>query len=194
MWHIGRGAALVACMLALMATSVAARTGTGEVVVRLNQPDRPLILFWSGDGGWHGDIDARLGAELSERGFDVVGLDTNIWFADKRSATEAGRKLSDMIARYGRTTPGRRIILMGWSFGADSLPFAYNALSEGDKAAVSQIVLLAVSKSTNLQVTLASRTGLDPGSIAVPPELARLPRDRLTCVYNTHDSQSSGCL
>jgi len=166
----------------------------GVVEVQTGRVGKPLVIFWSGDGGWHHDLDAKMGAELAGRGFDVVGLDTNVWFSSLRTRVEAGRKLAELIAHYGRTAPGRRIIVMGWSFGADVLPIAFNNLPDTDKQAISALVLLAVSRSTTMQVTLASRTGLDPGDVPVMPELARLPRDKLICVYNTHDSATSGCL
>jgi type IV secretory pathway VirJ component len=193
--HMYRRASLglVALLMAAAAPMVQAQTADAVIPVRVSQTMRPLVIFWSGDGGWHGDLDEALGQTFIEQGFDVVALDTNKWFASPRTQAQASQMLAQILHTYGQPR-GRRIVLMGWSYGADVLPLAYNRLAPADKASIQSIILLAGSKTVQLQVTIPERMGLIAGDTPVVPELQLIPSGKLLCVYNQEDRADSGCL
>ena len=87
----------------------------------------------------------------------IVGIDSLRYFWSERRPDAAAADLSRIIAHYGEAWGRRRIILVGYSFGADALPFLYNRLPEADRQAVARISLLALSRSADFEVHVGSR-------------------------------------
>jgi type IV secretory pathway VirJ component len=183
-------AVAASCLISGMAMAQTADV----ITVSKPQAGKPKIIIWSGDGGWHSDLDVKLGETFAGLGFEVTGLDTNVWFDKLRTREETAQKLSDMLRAETRNDPRQKIIVLGWSYGADVLPIAYNHLTAAEQKIISNLVLLSGGKLTQLQVTLAERTGLAPGHIPLEPELALIPRDKLICVYSDPEKDNSSCL
>lgn len=156
-----------------------------------------LFIILSGDGGWWGDIEAQTGKALGGRGYAVVGMDTNKWFRDQRSPEELGAWLGYAIRHYGDMTGARRIMLVGWSFGANILPIGVNSLDPALRQRVSAVVALAPEQRARLVVTIAGRMGIVGGDIDLAPELVRmkewLPKGRFFCVDGAGEDEESGC-
>ena len=70
-----------------------------------------------------------------------------------------------------KTWKVRRVALIGYSFGADALPAAYNQLAPAEKNRVSLISLLALSSSAEFEFdvkalqTMLSHAGYDVGKV-----------------------------
>ncbi|MDV6329870.1 AcvB/VirJ family lysyl-phosphatidylglycerol hydrolase [Asticcacaulis sp. 201] len=189
------GACLALAPLAAIVPVQAALAESQAVIpVSANRTSDTLILIWSGDGGWHSDLDVQLGKQFAALGYDVIGFDTNVWFSTQRTDAEVARQLSAMIDQHTQANGVNKVVLLGWSYGADVLPIAYDRLGIADQKTVAGVILLAVSKEIQLQVTLAERAGLDPGNIPVEPELARIPRNKLVCVYSSEEKGDTSCL
>jgi type IV secretory pathway VirJ component len=167
--------------------------GSGTVEVGLTSKNGTLVIFLSGDGGWWGDLDAQIGRDLADRGYGVVGLDTGIWFDRIRDPQDVARRIHGLIQSYQKRTKARRIILIGYSFGADMVPLAYNRLPASERALIPGLILIAPGRMASLQVTLAERAGLAAGTLDLTPELARLPLDKLRCIYGTDEGADTGC-
>src|SRR5437764_4886009 len=79
-----------------------------------------LVVFVSGDGGWAA-IDKGMSKVFAANGMPVAGLDALKYFWTKRTPNEASRDLGRIIdvalARYGKS----RVVLAGYSRGADVL-------------------------------------------------------------------------
>ena len=88
-----------------------------------------LAVIVSGDGGWAG-IDSDMGDMLSANGIPVVGLDSLKYFWTHRTPDSAAHDLERIIDHYSITWRKRDILLIGYSRGADVLPFMVNRLSQ----------------------------------------------------------------
>jgi type IV secretory pathway VirJ component len=165
----------------------------GILEFQVTQPSRTLVVLVSGDGGLWGDLDAQLAKRLVQEGYAVVGLDTRIWFAQERQATEVAARLAGMMRTYMAKAHASRVVFTGYSYGADVLPIAYNRLAPDYRAKVSALVFIAPTRQTMLQVTLAERTGLITGDIRLAPEYAKLPVKSVICVYGHDEAAEAGC-
>ena len=87
----------------------------------------------SGDGGWAG-LDQDVAAALSAKGIPVVGLDSLRYYWTARTpdglAADTDRIVRYYLAHFGK----RRVLLIGYSQGADVLPFAVNRLPAATRA------------------------------------------------------------
>ena len=87
---------------------------------------KPLVLLISGEGGWR-SFDLLLAQILTEAGYWVGGVDVTKYFRepqDNRRALAADmRAHAEVLARAAARPAGERVLLAGFSFGADLAPW-----------------------------------------------------------------------
>lgn len=164
--------------------------GTVEVSVKASHT---LILFLSGDGGWWGDIDAQLANRLAGEGYAIVGIDTQIWFGPERTVPEIAAHLVQLAKQYGASAHASRLVLVGYSYGANVIPLALQKTPRDFNAKLAAIVLIAPERTTKLQVNLLEQMGIDPGDIDLAPALSALPRRATVCVFGQGEEDDTGC-
>lgn len=86
-----------------------------------------LAVIYSGDGGWAA-IDRGLTDGLVRAGTPVVGYSSLRYFRTARTPQGAADDLAATLRRYMAAWGKRRVILVGYSFGADALPKIVPAL------------------------------------------------------------------
>ena len=177
---------------AMTPPDAASLPGLSPIELAPEAPGDTLAIVYSGDGGWR-DIDKAIAGRLHELGLPVVGIDSLRYFWSERPPDAAAADLSRIIAHYGQAWGRKRIILVGYSFGADALPFLYNRLPEADRQAVARISLLALSRSADFEVHVAGWLGIDgaAGSLPTAPELARLPVHLVQCFYGEEETEAA---
>ena len=149
-----------------------------------------LAVILSGDGGW-ASIDRDIGTSLAAKGVAVVGLNTLQYFWTDRSPDMAGKDLERILRHYLKAWKRQRLILIGYSLGADVLPFMAGRLPEDLRPQVMAIALLGPAKTANFDFHLSdwlgggSRQGLP-----IMPELARLKGMKVLCLYGKEEQDS----
>ncbi|MBK9427071.1 MAG: hypothetical protein IPN63_06500 [Gammaproteobacteria bacterium] len=104
-------------------------------------PADTLAVIYSGDGGWR-DLDKTIGGLLVEQGIAVIGVDAVRYFWRERSPARTAADLVRILEHYGSLWSIHRVALIGYSFGAEVLPFAYNRLPEEWQQRVVTVALL----------------------------------------------------
>lgn len=192
----GALAAVVQARLEKAATARNKQIIAGLPLIELPAPKRgPLLaVFLSGDGGWR-DIDKAVAERLQAEGVSVVGWDCLRYFWNRKSPAETARDLAAVIDAYSRLWHTAKVALIGYSFGADVLPLAYDDLPEEAKAQVVQLSLLGISKKAAFQFSIAGWLGEDPGADALPtaPALSRIAPKLVQCFYGVEDQRESVC-
>ncbi|HVL21801.1 MAG TPA: AcvB/VirJ family lysyl-phosphatidylglycerol hydrolase, partial [Amaricoccus sp.] len=112
-------------------------------------------------------------------------------FWSKRTPEETARDLADLIRGYTAKWGVADVLLAGYSFGADVLPDAFLALPPEVQARVRQVSLLGLSPQADWEITVAALLD-EPSQPATPtpPSLARLPADRVQCIYGAAETDS----
>lgn len=154
--------------------------------------DDRLAIILTGDGGW-ANIDKKLGEELSKRGVAVVGFDTLKYFWKRKDPAAAARDLARVIAHYSDHWRRGRVMLIGYSFGADVLPFLWNNLDDAARAKVADVTLLGLAEDASFEITVGGWVGIAP-SEAVPtiPEIMRIVGPHVVCIYG-QEEDSDAC-
>ena len=109
-----------------------------------------IAVIISGDGGWAG-IDRELGEYLSQKGLSVVGLNSLQYFWSPRSPSTAGADLERIIRHYLIAWHKDRVILIGYSFGADVLPFMASELSPDLRKKIQLIAFLGLDQTAEFE-------------------------------------------
>lgn len=151
-----------------------------------------LAIFYSGDGGWR-DIDRQIGQEIARSGVPVVGVDSLRYFWRERQPEEIARDLDRLITHYTRIWRRPKVLLVGYSFGADILPFAVNRLSNETKSHVRLVSLLGFATRADFEVKIGGWLGVGSDDAAETlPELGKMTSVALQCVYGA-DEEDTGC-
>lgn len=156
-----------------------------------------LAVLLTGDGGW-AVTDKGLAQELAASGVSVVGLNSLKYFWTRRTPDEAASDLAKILRHYLAAWEKKRAVLIGYSFGADVLPFMMNRLPEDLQAAVGTIVLISPSASAEFKFHALDWLGLSSGRNAFPvvPEIRKIRPDvAILCVHGEKDeAQICGAL
>jgi type IV secretory pathway VirJ component len=115
-----------------------------EVPARRGTSGDVLVVLLSGDGGW-ARLDRDLAARLADAGYPVVGWNSLRYHQTPRDPAVAADDLSVVMRAYQRRWDRRRVLLVGYSFGADVLPLAVARLDSTDRARLAGLVLLGFS-------------------------------------------------
>ena len=156
-------------------------------------PRNSFVIFISGDGGWR-DLDKTIAEALQKQGVSVVGWDSLRYFWSAKTSEQLAGDLGRVITHYGALWHSSHVALVGYSFGADAIPFAYNRLPAELQSHVSLLGLLALSKSAAFEIEVEGYIGMEGDSDKpLAPELPRLPAGKVLCFYGEDDADDSAC-
>lgn len=149
-----------------------------------------LAVIYAGDGGWR-DLDKQIAEHFQEQGYGVVGVDTLRYFWNEKSPRELADDFEAIVARYGGDWKARNILLAGYSFGADVLPFAWARLSRATRDRVKLIALLGLSKTADFQISVSGWLGVGSGEHDVLKPASQMPMDKVLCVYGKDEGEET---
>jgi type IV secretory pathway VirJ component len=150
-----------------------------------------LAVIVSGDGGW-ASLDRDVGIYLSGIGIPVVGLNSLRYFWTARTPEESSRDLNRILSHYLNAWRKKRAVLIGYSFGADVLPFMASRLPAEMRGRVSGLVLLGPSMAAKFEFHLTDWIG-GPGSATgepVLPELEKIAGPKVLCLAGSEETDS----
>jgi type IV secretory pathway VirJ component len=149
-----------------------------------------LAVILSGDGGW-ASIDRDIGSSLAAKGVPVVGLNSLQYFWTARSPDQAGKDLERILRHYLAAWNRRRALLIGYSLGADVMPFMVGRLPEDLRNQVAAVALLGPGKTADFEFHLSDWLGGGSrGGLPIAPELTRMRGMKVLCLYGEEEQES----
>ncbi len=148
-----------------------------------------FAVMLSGDGGWAG-LDKDVAAALTADGIPVVGLDSLRYFWTPRTPQGIAADLDRVVAYYTVAWKRPKVLLIGYSQGADVLPFAVNRLNAASRAHVALTAVLGLSPHALFEFHLSNWLGDDTSGPATLPEMNRISGMPVVCIYGTDESDS----
>jgi type IV secretory pathway VirJ component len=147
-----------------------------------------FAVLLSGDGGWAG-IDKSLGTAFAAQGVPVAGFDSLRYFWSARTpdglAADLDRVIRYYAARWGRTD----VLLVGYSQGADVLPFAINRLPDATRARVRLTALLGPGQKASFEFHVTNWIG-PGGDLPIAPEALKLSAANTLCIFGLDEKDS----
>jgi len=149
-----------------------------------------LAVIISGDGGWAG-IDREVGGVLAKQGISVVGLNSLKYFWQRKTPEIAAEDLGRILRAYLKAWKKDKVVLIGYSLGADVLPFMASRLQPDLLNRVVLIALLGPENDADFEFHLTDWLGAQSrNSIPVLPEMAKLTDKRFLCIYGEKEKES----
>lgn len=154
------------------------------VIPAKKQAGETMVLFLTGDGGMN-SFSQKLADEYASAGIPVVALSSSKYFWKRRTPDQSAIDIGALMNKYSRELKKKAILLCGYSFGADVMPFIYMRLPEDLKEKVSRIQLLSPSAYTDFEVHLSYLFVSKKFDIA--SEVKKITKPVL-CYYGTSES------
>jgi type IV secretory pathway VirJ component len=149
-----------------------------------------FAILISGDGGWAG-IDKEVAAALSQRGVPVAGVDSLRYFWHERTPDGLAQDVDRMLRYYAYRWDKKRALLIGYSQGADVLPFAVNRLPPATRSLVVLNALIGISQSASFEFHVTNWIGgSDDDDLPTRVETDKLSSRDTVCMYGSDDSDS----
>ncbi|MEO8862127.1 MAG: AcvB/VirJ family lysyl-phosphatidylglycerol hydrolase [Ginsengibacter sp.] len=149
--------------------------------------EKPLIFYISGDGGLN-NFSSDLCDGLNKKGYDVCALNAKSYFYDKKTPEQTTNDINNYLSQKLSGRSGQQIVLIGYSFGADVLPFVLNRLSKKilDQTRVS--FLMAASGSTDFEIHWSDIFGGNAKrSMDVVSEINKLGNTKIVIINASDD-------
>ena len=150
-----------------------------------------LAIILTGDGGWAG-IDKRISDLFAARGVAVVGLDSRSYLMNAKTPDEAEADIARVMRHFSARWSVQRVMLVGYSRGADMAPFIANRLPDDLRQTIALIALLGPAERANFEfhwADMLTETS-KPSDPPILPELERLRGMRVLCVYGKDEKES----
>jgi type IV secretory pathway VirJ component len=153
-------------------------------------PQRFAILV-SGDGGW-ASIDKQVAAGLVRAGVPVAGLDSLRYFWKARTPEGVAADLDRMVRYYASRWNRSEVLLIGYSQGADVLPFAFNRLPQRTRHSVQLMALLGPGLKASFEFHVSNWLG-PSGDRPIAPEMHGMTAAGTLCFYGADERANSLC-
>jgi type IV secretory pathway VirJ component len=152
-----------------------------------------MAVFLTGDGGF-AELDKQVANVLADSGIDVVALDTRSYLWRKRTPAETAEDVGRIARAYSARWNRPRILLVGYSHGANLIPFIATRLAPDVASHVVLLAMLGLSPGASFQFHFADlfRDIQRSTDLPILPELEKLRGQHMLCIFG-HDEDQSPC-
>ncbi len=150
-----------------------------------------MAILYTGDGGWR-TTDRGLAETLAGRGIPVVAVNTLHYFWSRRTPEGAADDFARILAHYLAAWKKEKVIVIGYSYGADVLPFILNRQSRQIESHVELVALLAPTGVVDFKFHIAQWffRYMPKKARPVLPELEKLKNLRILTFCGDQDGES----
>ena len=152
-------------------------------------PSDTFAILLSGDGGWAG-LDKEVADALAASGIPVIGLDSLRYFWSSRTPQGLAADLDRMAHYYLPQLGKQRVMLIGYSQGADVLPFAVNRLSAATRSHVALTAVIGLSEHALFEFHVSSWISDDDSGPPTLPEVERITGMPVLCIYGEGETDT----
>jgi type IV secretory pathway VirJ component len=147
-------------------------------------------IFLSGDGGWSA-FDKGVAKNLARHGIPIVGWNSLKYFWKRRTPGGAAQDLDRVMHYYAGRLGRSRVLMIGYSQGADTVPFMVNRLPPASHELVGFTALLGISDNALWEFHVVTWLGNPLKGVPTKPELDRWSGSPYVCLYGARDKDAA---
>ncbi len=165
--------------------------GLPVIELPVGNPCRTMAVILSGDGGWAAG-DKGMAKALNDAGIPVAGFVTPSYLQVPRTPDGAAKDLGRLLDHYFTTWGCERVLVIGYSRGADTAPFMVSRLPPAMRRRVASVTLigLGVMASFQYRPTDLFADALRYDDYPVGPEVAKLKGITVLCISGERERGS----
>ncbi len=155
-----------------------------------------IAVMFSGDGGWYG-LEQSIANHLANSGISTIGIDTRKYFWNRKTPEITASDVESLLNYYGKEWNRSQFMFIGYSQGAEIIPFVINRLPEVLKSKVISSVMLSPEETTDFEVHISNMLGLGnkQNTYDVIAEISRIKKIRQICIFGEkEDTKVPGLL
>lgn len=159
------------------------------VPVTTNTQKPPLVIFMSGDGGW-ANLDKGLSRLLQQQGWPVVGWSSLTYYWKQKDPKRVAQDTMAIIDKYEVEFGTQKVLFMGYSFGAEIIPFVLNNMPFKYQQKVMGGVLLSPSLTSDFEIHVSEivTSNNESASYLTLPEVNKQKTVPMLCLYGKDDA------
>jgi type IV secretory pathway VirJ component len=119
----------------------------------------PIALLISGDGGWY-KFEQTIADTLAKSGIPTLGLDCRKYFWNRKTPDGTAADMENLLNHYSNEWGKENFLLIGYSQGAEIIPFIVTRLPEAMKRRISSAILLSPASTTDFEIHLSNMLGV----------------------------------
>jgi type IV secretory pathway VirJ component len=150
-----------------------------------------LCVLISGDGGWV-RIDKSVSKIFAENGIATVGLNSLKYLWKRKAPQQTAIDLQRITQYYLLKWKKKRVLYVGYSFGADILPFMLEDMPQPLNDKILLAAFLSPSKTVDFEFHFSYWFGRGSGKnyLKVLPAMQRVKHIPVLCVYGKNETKS----
>jgi type IV secretory pathway VirJ component len=151
---------------------------------KIRKIESPVALIISGDGGWY-SFEQLIADKLAEHGIPTIGLDSRKYFWNRRTPEETAADIAKALSYYCKLWGKERLLLIGYSLGAEIVPFIVNRLPRDMKEKINLSVLLSPETNTDFEIHISNMLGLgnNKNTYLVMDEILKMKDYPTLCIF-----------
>jgi len=149
--------------------------------------DKPIVFYLSGDGGLN-KFSNSLCDGINKKGYEVMELNSKSYFWDKKNPEQTAIDVNNYLVKKISGRKNQQIVMIGYSFGADVLPFILSRLPKDIHDKILASFLMASSGSTDFEIHWADIFGGNAKrDMDVVSEINKLVDDKIVIISSSDD-------
>ncbi len=119
-------------------------------------PDTDLdyyVIFLTGNGGWR-NLAQAITAYLNSKNVSVVAVNTKKYMWKEKEPAQIACDLETLIDRYNSKWGKSQVVLLGYSMGAEDLPFAVNCMKDSYLHFLNDFILIGPWQKATFKINL----------------------------------------
>ncbi|GLU52386.1 AcvB/VirJ family lysyl-phosphatidylglycerol hydrolase [Dyadobacter frigoris] len=153
-----------------------------------SNPEKPMVFLITGDGGYT-SFDQAFCKELADSGMPVVALDALKYFWNEKTPASTTADVEKLISFFKSKWQRDKVILIGYSFGADAFPFIYNNLNKTMRESVNLLAMLSPATEADFEIHITDMLSLPRGKrqYDVSAEVNKIKNLKVVCIYGSEE-------
>ncbi|OCX66570.1 hypothetical protein BFP70_04955 [Thioclava sp. SK-1] len=153
-------------------------------------PSGRYAIFLSGDGGW-AKFDEEIAERLAQSGVPVVGISSMRYLWKEKSPLQIAEDITRIDRTYAGQFEAPTVILIGFSLGANVMPFFAPSLPTSLQKRITGLVLLSPERQTGFEIVMGGWMGIVTGQHDVAQAIMTATDSfHIFCLYGTEDKNS----
>jgi type IV secretory pathway VirJ component len=118
-----------------------------------NENDDYYVIFLTGNGGWT-KIVQSVTHYLNSKNVSVLAINIKKYLWSEKNPGQIACDLETLIERYSIKWGQKKVVFMGYSMGAEVLPFAINCMEDKYMDELNDVILIAPWQKATFKVRL----------------------------------------
>jgi type IV secretory pathway VirJ component len=112
------------------------------------------IIFLTGNGGWR-NLAKYVTSYLNSKNVSVLAINTKKYLLSEKKPEQIACDLESLVEKYSSKWGGDSVVFIGYSMGAEVLPFAVNRMEDKYINKLADLILIGPWQKATFKVKLA---------------------------------------